>query len=132
MPDTVFGYVRIYPGLKRRLEDMPICRRCRKSIQQMAAQTVCRLLLVNQGIDTSMIGSHSFRKGIASFLSGTPGGSTAISIYLRAGWSLGPVQSRYVLEGEGGDQVCGRAATGLTLTDVSVANLPPHFVVGSD
>ena len=69
-------------------------------------------LLLTQGIDISMIGTHSFRKGIASFLSGTPGGPTAISIYLRAGWSLGPVQSRYILEGEGGDQVCGRAASG--------------------
>ena len=85
-------------------------------------------LLRNQGVEISMIGTHSFRKGIASFLSGTPGGPTAISIYLRAGWSLGPVQSRYILEGEGGDQVCGRAASGLPLTDVSFANLPPHFL----
>ena len=85
-------------------------------------------LLRNQGIDISMIGTHSFRKGIATFFSGTPGGPTAIAIYLRAGWSLGPVQSRYILEGEGGDQVCGRAATGLPLTDVSFANLPAHFV----
>lgn len=84
--------------------------------------------LQNQGVDISMIGTHSFRKGIASFLSGTPGGPTAISIYLRAGWSLGPVQSRYILEGEGGDQVCGRAATGLPLTDVVFANLPAHFL----
>jgi hypothetical protein len=51
-------------------------------------------LLQNQGVEISMIGTHSFRKGIASFLSGTPGGPTAISIYLRAGRSLGPVQSR--------------------------------------
>ena len=87
-------------------------------------------LLVNQGIDISMIGTHSFRKGIASFLSGTPEGPTSISIYLRAGWSLGPVQSRYILEGEGGDQVCGRATTGLPLTDVSFANLPARFVCG--
>jgi hypothetical protein len=40
---------------------------------------------------------------------------------------LGPVQSRYILEGEGGDQVCGRAATGLPLTDITFANLPAHF-----
>lgn len=89
--------------------------------------SVNKELLKNQGIDISMIGTHSFRKGIASFLSGTPGGPTAISIYLRAGWSLGPVQSRYILEGEGGDQVCGRAASGLPLTDVSFANLPHIF-----
>ena len=43
-------------------------------------------VLLNQGVDKSMIGTHSFRKGVASFLSGTPGGPTAISIYLRAGW----------------------------------------------
>lgn len=84
-------------------------------------------VLKSQGVDISMIGTHSFRKGIASFLSGTPGGPTAISIYLRAGWSLG-LQSRYILEGEGGDQLCGRAATGLPLTDVTFANLPPHFI----
>ena len=88
-------------------------------------------VLLNQGVEISMIGTHSFRKGIASFLSGTPGGPTAIAIYLRAGWSLGPVQSRYILEGEGGDQVCGRAASGLPLTDVSFANLPPHFLHSS-
>ena len=85
-------------------------------------------LLRNQGVDISMIGTHSFRKGIATFLSGSPGGPTAIAIYLRAGWSLGPVHSRYILEGEGGDQVCGRAATGLPLTDTSFANLPAHFL----
>ena len=34
------------------------------------------------------------------------------------------------MEGEGADQVCGRAATGLQLTDVSFENLPPHFVSG--
>ena len=85
-------------------------------------------VLKNQGTNISMSGTHSFRKGIASFLSGTPGGASAISIYLRAGWSLGSVQSHYILEGEGGDQLCGRAATGLPLTDVSFANLPPHFL----
>jgi hypothetical protein len=31
------------------------------------------------------------------------------------------------LEGQGGDQLCGRAATGLTLTDPAFAVLPPHF-----
>jgi len=56
-----------------------------------------------------------------------PGGPTAIAIYLRAGWSLGNVQQRYILAGDGGDQVCGRAATGLKITDPSFAALPPHF-----
>lgn len=63
-------------------------------------------LLKNQGVDIAMIGTHSFRKGIATF----------------------PVQSRYILEGEGGDQVCGRAATGIPLTDICFANIPAHFL----
>ena len=65
--------------------------------------------------------------GIATFLSSMPGGPTAVAIYLRAGWSLGPVQSRYILEGGGGDQLCGRAATGVSLNHASFADLPPRF-----
>jgi hypothetical protein len=83
--------------------------------------------LLLMGLIISEIGTHSFRKGIATFLSSIPGGPTAIAIYLRAGWSLGPVQSRYILEGQGGDQLCGRAATGLSLTEMEFADLPPHF-----
>ena len=64
---------------------------------------------------------------MASFLCGLIGGPSAISIYLRAGWSLGPVQSRYILEAAGGDNLCGRAATGLSITDLEFASLPPHF-----
>ena len=79
------------------------------------------------GLIISEIGSHSFRKGIASALANNPGGPTAINIWLRAGWSLGPVQSRYIFEGAGGDQFVGRAATGISLSDPAFANLPPHF-----
>lgn len=34
---------------------------------------------------------------------------------------------RYILSYEGGDQLCGRAATGLPLTDAEFAILPPHL-----
>jgi hypothetical protein len=83
--------------------------------------------LATLGVAILEVGTHSFRKGVASFLTSCPGGATAIAIYLRAGWSLGPVQSRYILEGEGGDQLCGRAASGLSLLDLSFGCLPPHF-----
>jgi hypothetical protein len=83
--------------------------------------------LVNMGLIIADIGTHSFRKGVATFLSSIPGGPTAVAIYLRAGWSLGPVQSRYILEGEGSDQLAGRTASGHSLTDPSFATLPPHF-----
>jgi hypothetical protein len=59
--------------------------------------------LLTMGILIAEIGTHSFRKGIASFLASIPGGPSAIAIYLRAGWSLGAVQMRYILNCEGGD-----------------------------
>jgi len=49
-------------------------------------------------VDVVEVGTHSFRKGVAEFLSGMVGGASPKSIYLRSGWSLGPVQSRYILE----------------------------------
>lgn len=84
--------------------------------------------IMSLGIIIKDIGTHSFRKGIATILSNCPGGPTAISIWLRAGWSLGNVQDRYIYQGAGGDQYVGRAATLLDLNSVDFAILPPHFV----
>jgi hypothetical protein len=100
-----------------------------KWLHAMCGDCVADLLLM--GLIILDIGSHSFRKGIATFLSGIPGGPTAIAIYLRAGWSLGPVTSRYILEGGGGDELCGRAATGNSMNDYTFADLPPHFASGT-
>lgn len=96
-----------------------------KWLRGLCGDSAADLLLM--GLIVVDIGSHSFRKGIATFLSGIPGGPTPIAIYLRAGWSLGPVTSRYILEGGGGDELCGRAATGNSLNNASFADLPPHF-----
>ncbi|KAF0706221.1 hypothetical protein AaE_014233 [Aphanomyces astaci] len=79
------------------------------------------------GLSISDIGTHSFRKGVASALSNSPGGPQAVLVWLRAGWSLGGVQGRYIFEGSGGDQFVGRAATGLNVNDVEFGSLPPHF-----
>lgn len=51
------------------------------------------------------IGTHSFRKGVATFVAGCPAGPSPINIFLRAGWSLGAVTSRYIFSGQRGDQV---------------------------
>lgn len=91
---------------------------------------ICKVfaeIILALGIIVTEIGTHSFRKGVATFLSGCPGGPSAIAIWLRAGWSLGKVASRYIFEGQGGDQFVGRAATGLDLNEPSFAILPPHF-----
>ena len=55
--------------------------------------------MVSLGIIAFDIGTHSFRKGVATFVAG----SSAISIFLRAGWSLGVVTSLYIFTGQGGE-----------------------------
>ncbi|KAH9112692.1 hypothetical protein AeMF1_013012 [Aphanomyces euteiches] len=64
------------------------------------------------GVSVKEVGTHSFRKGVASELSNSHGGPTPVSVHLRAGWTLGPVQGRYIFSGSGGDQFVGRAAAG--------------------
>lgn len=80
------------------------------------------------GLKVEDFGTHSFRKGVATYTAGFIGGPSIISIFLRAGWSLGQVQDRYLTYADGGDQFCGRVACGLSLNDGDKFSvLPPHF-----
>ena len=72
------------------------------------------------------IGTHSNRKGSASYALNFPDIS-AVQCYLRAGWSLGNVPDRYIVAGTGGDQLIGRAVSGLPINDSGFSMLPPHF-----
>lgn len=83
--------------------------------------------LANVGSIQSDVGTHSSRKGAASYVSSVVGGPTAISIFQRAGWSLGNVRDRYIFEGDGSDQLCGRTICGLPITTNQFATLPPHL-----
>ena len=51
------------------------------------------------GVDKKDIGTHSCRKGCPSYLLGIVDGPDPVKVYLRAGWSLGNVQDRYIYEG---------------------------------
>lgn len=85
--------------------------------------------LMTLGLPVKDVGTHSIRKGIATFLTSVPGGPSIISIFLRLGWSLGTVVSRYIFDGDGGnDQLLGRLACLLPFTDTRFATLPPHFI----
>lgn len=67
------------------------------------------------------------RKGAASYCAGMINGPSTVQVFLRAGWSLGNVQDRYLFAGAGGDQLTGRVLTGLPFTEATFATLPPHF-----
>ncbi|ETV73046.1 hypothetical protein H257_12083 [Aphanomyces astaci] len=69
--------------------------------------------IVALGLSVEDLGTHSFRKGVATAITNTPGGPPMTSVWLRAGWSLGNVQGRYIFSGTGGDQFVGRCAAGI-------------------
>jgi hypothetical protein len=79
------------------------------------------------GVDISDIGTHSLRKGVATYEAGMIGGASMVAIFIRIGWSLGNVPHRYLHAGEGSDQLVGRIACGLPFLDVEFLTLPPHF-----
>ena len=79
------------------------------------------------GTDIKDIGTHSTRKGAASYCVSMPNGPSTIQILLRAGWSIGNVLDRYIFGGSGGDQLTGRVLAGLDFENVNFSTLPPHF-----
>jgi hypothetical protein len=93
----------------------------------MKCSTIIKLNIM--GYEVTDFGTHSFRKGVASYCAGYIGGPSIIAIFLRAGWSLGQVQDRYLTYSDGGDQLCGRVAAGLDINAGSkFAVLPPHLL----
>ena len=85
--------------------------------------------LVEVGGNAADIGTHSTRKGAASYVLSQLGGPNIISVFLRCCWSLGNVQDRYIFLDAGGDQYLGRSVGGLPTSDPNFATLPPHLNV---
>jgi hypothetical protein len=79
------------------------------------------------GAERKQLGTHSVRKGAATYCTSLVNGPSTVQVFLRAGWSLGNVQDRYLFAGAGGDQLTGRVLCGLPFSDSSFASLPPHF-----
>ena len=90
-------------------------------------------LLKGEGVMDKKYGTHSVRKGVATFAcSGSTGGPSIVSVCLRCGWSLGSVQDRYLKYEAAGDQYLGRVVASLPLNKAEFAILPPHFADPTD
>ncbi len=72
-------------------------------------------------------GTHSIRKGGPTYCLGQVSGPTPVAVNLRMGHSIGHINDKYIYQGEGADQLCGRTIAGLSFNDNSFAVLPPHF-----
>jgi hypothetical protein len=78
--------------------------------------------------DTAEYGTHSVRKGVATFAcGGSTAGPSIVSVCLRCGWSIGGVQDRYLRYEAAGDQFLGRVVAGLPINKAEFLVLPPHF-----
>lgn len=86
--------------------------------------------LAKWGITKELLGSHSLRKGSATWAtSGSTSAPSYSAIALRAGWTLPGVQSTYLRYDAAGDQYVGRTLSGLPQGSPEFAILPPFFPV---
>ena len=97
-------------------------------LNSVLARPGVRELLAERGLHASDIGTHSIRKGAATFASqGTTACPSLASISNRAGWTMGQVRDIYLRYEAAGDQYCGRVVSGLSIMSPQFALTPPYF-----
>jgi hypothetical protein len=120
--------------MQQRLHVSVTSARCKKIDSSRYSEVLSRTIsllseseLQRLGGEKKQLGTHSVRKGAASYCAGMINGPSTVQVFLRAGWSLGNVQDRYLFAGAGGDQLTGRVLSGLPFNDSTFSSLPPHF-----
>ncbi|ETP53837.1 hypothetical protein F442_01317, partial [Phytophthora nicotianae P10297] len=89
---------------------------------------VMKSILVQFGLTSDDFGTHSARKGAATYMNScSTSGPSAAAICLRAGWTLPGVQNKYVRFEAAGDMIVGRYVAGLPFDSPKFATLPPFF-----
>ncbi|KAH9153098.1 hypothetical protein AeRB84_004595 [Aphanomyces euteiches] len=112
---------RLFPGSKQ-------YDRYSKALKRLLDTPTVRLEMKKRGLLSSDIGSHSARKGSATYVSScSSSGPSSASICLRAGWSLPGVQDTYVRYEAAGDQVVGRFVAGLPFESPNFALSSPFW-----
>lgn len=79
------------------------------------------------GVAPNTIGTHSFRKGAATYVCGLTSGPDSDAVKLRMEHSLGGSNDTYIRRDVGQDRVVGRAVVGLDRNGDCFSILPPHF-----
>lgn len=114
------GQVKLFPGSSQ-------YERFRAHLEK-SLKSHCADELASRGLSVNCIGTHSIRKGAASYCaSGTTAAPPTMAIHLRAGWTFTSVQDRYIHVEAAGDQYVGRTITGLPILDSNFAISPPYF-----
>ena len=88
--------------------------------------------LERRSINPDDLGTHSMRKGAATYCSsGSTGGPSSSAIHLRAGWAMGGVQDSYIRYEAAGDMYVGRVVSGLPLEKAEFDVVGPVFAASS-
>ena len=82
--------------------------------------------------ETKLFGTHSLRKGAATFAALASFGANIFAVLLRGSWSIGDTLSRYFKEAQSTDSYVARLLCGLDPYSEKIMSLPPHFREGED
>lgn len=114
VPSKIFygscGEHRFSQWLKRRMEEM-------------TPEEISEL-----GCPASEIGTHSLRKGAATYACGLTNGPHSDSVKLRMDHTIGGTDDKYINIQAGADKMVGRCVTGLDSNSDDFCYLPPTFV----
>ena len=87
-----------------------------------------RQMLRDHGVPFEDIGTHSYRKGSATYAaSGSTAAPPIVAICLRAGWKLGGVLNTYLSLESASDRFVGRVCALLPQVSKEFCVLPPRF-----
>ena len=117
-PQLLMGDARLFPGT----------RQYNRYIEIISKTIANNRQELEQFGNISNLGSHSIRKGAASYCaSGSTISPPIVSICLRANWSIGGSKERYLKFENAGDQFVGRMVSGLDAFSPLFAISPPFF-----
>ena len=79
-------------------------------------------------VDPKEIGFHSIRKGVTTYYcAGVHPDPPIVSVYLRAGWTIGRVKERNLKYENAGDELVGWTLTGIPPTSCEFVISPVSF-----
>lgn len=120
-PDVLSG-LKLFPGTSQ--DD-----RFRRMMTRIFSLPEFEHILPERGLTVEEIGTHSIRKGSATYASsGSTAAPSHTAVRLRAGWVGVGVEDRYLKYEAAGDQYVGRTVAGLPIHSAEFAILPPIFV----
>ena len=102
-PDPVAIKTKLFEGHAQNVRFADFIKVC---LDEFSEEEVLQIF----GTSVENLATHSIRKYILDYLTSVLDGPNVCAVYIRAGWSLGNTQDRYIMGGLGEDNFIGRLA----------------------